>query len=311
MTFSELAHEWLYINHRDDIKPRTLLRYEGYLKYHLLPNFKDEVVETLKPRDMQRWVYVLKTNPGIRKDKPLSASSINGIIAILKMMFNYAEDFEIIPGNPMRRIKNLTRPPVREDKSFTRDEQIKIEHYIDSLQDDDNFPIILDLYTGLRLGELCALTWKDINLRTGMIRVNKTTYSLPDGKGGWEYRLDEPKTAKSIREVPIPSFLYDKLRELKKNREGPYIVKRKESSQRFDKALVHRYHMVLKRARVRYLSFHALRHTFATRALEQNVDIKTLSEILGHASVSTTLNIYTHSLLRHKKAQMRRLKRLV
>ena len=98
---------------------------------------------------------------------------------------------------------------------------------------------------------------------------------------------------------------------MKRNKKSQYVVTRGDNIRMFDKALVHKYHMVLKKARVRYLSFHSLRHTFATRALEQGVDIKTLSDILGHASVSTTLNIYTHSLTKHKKQQIRKIKRLI
>ena len=311
MKFSELANEWLYMNHKDDIKPRTLLKYECNLKYHLLPNFKDEEIENLKPRDMQRWICVLKTNPGVRHERPLTASSINGIISMLKMIFNYAEDFEIITGNPMRRIKNLSKPKTTDNKVFTREEQIRIEHVIEALNDDEYFPIILTLYTGLRLGELCALTWSDINLKSGLIKVNKTTYCLPKNNGRWEYIVDSPKSLKSIREIPIPSFLFDKLRELKRNRKSLFIVCKNNGEKMRDKELVYKYTGILKKAKVRYLSFHALRHTFATRALEQNVDIKTLSEILGHSSISTTLNIYTHSLIKHKKQQIRKIKRLI
>lgn len=311
MTFLELTNEWLYINHKDDIKPRTLLRYECALNNHLYPHFKDEEISDLTPRDMQRWISTLKEDVSERTGKPLSSSSLNTMIAMLKLIFNYAVDFEFISSSPMNRIKRVGRNETNNTRVFTREEQIKIENYIDRLHDDEYFPYILALYTGLRLGELLALTWKDINIRNGVINVNKTIYKLPVSKGVWEYRTDVPKSKNSIREIPLPVFIRDELARLKKERKSNYVVVRKDGTRINDKLLIYRYKMLLKRAKVRYLNFHCLRHTFATRALENNIDIKTLSEILGHSSAATTLNIYTHSLLRHKKMQIKKLKRLI
>ena len=310
MTLKELATEWLYINHKDDIKPRTLLRYECSLKNYLYPHFQDEVIDNLSPRDIQRWINILKADNSPRTGKPLSSSSINTIIAILKLLFDYAINFEIIPNNPVRNIKRLSKREDDNIKAFTREEQIKIENYIERLHNDEYFPYILTLYTGLRLGELLALTWKDVNLKLGLITINKTIYKYPHN-GKWEYVVDSPKSRKSIRDIPLPNFIKDKLRELKKNKKSIYVVVKKDGTRINDKLLIYRYKMLLKRARVRYLNFHCLRHTFATRALENNIDIKTLSEILGHANAATTLNIYTHSLMKHKRQQIRKMKRLI
>ena len=311
MTLKELIDEWLYINHKDDIKPRTLLRYECSIRSHIYPHFQNEIIDNLSPRDIQRWIKIIKEDVSPKTQKPLSSSSINTIIAILKLVFNYALDFEIIKYNPMARIKRLS---IREEvtvKVFTREEQIKIENYIERLHDDEYFPFILTLYTGLRLGELLALTWKDINIKTGLISINKTIYKIPAKDNKWEYVTDTPKSRNSVREIPMPIFIKEKLRDLKRNKKSIYLVVRNDGTRINEKLLIYRYKMMLKRARVRYLNFHCLRHTFATRALENGIDIKTLSELLGHANVSTTLNIYTHSLMKHKKQQIRKMKRLI
>ena len=311
MKLSELLSEWLYENHKDEIKPRTLLKYECSIYNYILPYFKDEEIESLTPRTIQHWITIFKELKGPRTNQNLSNSSINNIIAILKLAFNYAVDFEIIPSSPLTRIKRVNKKENNTIKAFTRDEQIKIENYIERLNNREYFCYILVLYTGLRLGELLALTWKDINLKTGIMTINKTIYKTKNDNGEWYYMTDTPKSKNSNREIPLPPFIKEMIRQYKKEKKSTYVVAKEDGSRINDKLIVYRYKMLLKRSRVRYLNFHCLRHTFATRALENNMDIKTLSEILGHASASTTLNIYTHSLINHKRAQMRKIKRLI
>lgn len=311
MTLIKLIDEWLYENHKNNIKERTLLRYESLIKHHFIDNeIVGKNVDDINPRDIQRYINRLREKTSTRTGNNLSSSSINTIIAILKLVFDYGNDFEITSNNPMQRIKRLKTNKINEIKSFTRDEQIKIENYIEKVNNDENFGIILTLYTGLRLGELLALTWKDINLKNGILYVTKTQYKIKE-KDKWIDRVSTPKTNNSIREIPLPSFLKDKLKELKKNKRSSRVVSRNDGSRLDEKTFIYRYHQILKKSHVRILNFHCLRHTFATRALENKIDIKTLSEILGHANASTTLNIYAHSLMDHKKKQMRRFKRLI
>ncbi len=311
MTVDELMYEWLYENHKDEIKERTLLRYECTITQNILPIMGSAIVEDINPRNLQKYINEIKIKESSRTHKPLSSSTINTIIAILKLAFSYAVDFEIIKDNPTLKIKRVANKEATKINAFTRDEQIRIENYIERLHNDEYFGIILVLYTGLRIGELLALTWKDINLKTGIISISKTMYKTRLEDGTWEYKISTPKSRSSIREIPIPNFLKDKLKELKKQRRSKYIVCKNDGSVLNDKLLTYRFRMILKRVHVRRLTFHSLRHTFATRALENKMDIKTLSEILGHSSAATTLNIYAHSLMDHKKTQMRKFKRLI
>ena len=311
MTLKELIDEWLYENHVMEIKKRTLLRYEVILKTYIYPSYGNLDITTITPRDIQHWVNVMRETPSVGTGRPLSPSSINNCIGILRQAFAYAEDYEILYPNPTRKVKRL--PEKKEDKLrvFTREEQVRLENYIDKLNDQEFFVYILVLYTGLRLGEVTALTWNDINLKTGIVTINKTKYKTMDKDGHWYYVTDSPKTEKSIREIPLPPFLKEKLREMKKERKSKYVICRNDGSELTDKVIVWRLARILKKIRVRRLNFHCLRHTFATRALENKMDIKTLSEILGHSDITTTLNIYTHSLIQHKKQAMRKIKRLV
>ena len=311
MTLKELIDEWLYENHAMEIKNRTLLRYETILRTYIYPNYGEIDIETITPRDIQHWVNQIRESTSEATGRPLSASSINNCIGILRQTFAYAVDYEILTIDPARKIKRL--PEKKDDKLrvFTREEQIKLENYIDKTNNPENFVYILTLYTGLRLGEVMALTWEDINLKTGVMNINKTKYKTMDKDGHWYYVTDTPKTEKSVREIPLPTFLREEMREMKRNKKSKYVICRNDGSELTDKVVVWRLARILKKIRVRKLNFHALRHTFATRALENKMDIKTLSEILGHSDITTTLNIYTHSLMNHKKQAMRKIKRLV
>ena len=311
MTLGELINEWLYENHKDKIKERTLLRYECTIRTNILPFYGEEDISLISARDIQRYINEIRNRKSKATGKLLSTSSVNTCLLIFKLAFAYAVDFEILDKDPTTKIKSLPIEKSKEVRAFTRDEQIKIERYIEKLDNDEYFVYILTLYTGLRLGEVMALTWKDINLKTGIMNINKSKYKTKNYSGVWIYHVSTPKSENSIREIPLPSFIKDKLAILKKKKLSNYVVSRNDGSELTDKVVVWRLSHFLKKIRVRQLCFHSLRHTFATRALENKMDIKTLSEILGHANIMTTLNIYTHSLLNHKKKEMRKMKRII
>lgn len=310
MKLCELINEWLYINHKYDIKERTLLRYESIISHHLDDGLFDRDIDEITPRDLQLFINKIREEKSPRTNKQLSPSSINTLISMIKQCYGYAIDYEITNNNPTARIKRIKENKNNKIKSFTKEEQIKLEKHIDSSNNNEYIGIIIALYTGVRLGELLALTWKDVNLKTGVITINKTQYKYKDNNGKWIDKVSTPKSPSSNREIPIPTFLKELLKALKTNNNKKVIVDNNGLPIE-EKTFIYRYHCLLKKSKVRDLNFHCLRHTFATRALENKMDIKTLSEILGHASASTTLNIYTHSLIEHKKHQMRKIKRLI
>ena len=166
--------------------------------------------------------------------------------------------------------------------------------------------ILICLYTGIRIGELCALEWKNIDLKRGVISIKQTLYRIKSDKGKkkTEIVIAPPKSDTSVRDIPLPKFLTAKLKAIEHG--GGFLINRKG---KFIEPTVYarRYKAILKELGIRDVKFHTTRHTFATRALEIGMDIKTLSEILGHASPTVTLNIYAHSLPEHKAKEMERL----
>ena len=311
MNLKELLNEWLYENHKDNLKPRTLLRYEVSMNTNIIPYFGELRIEDIDARKVQQIVNEIKSRPSKYTGRVLSNSSINNCILILKLAFAYALDFELIQKDPTSKIKQVKLIRSESIKAFSLDEQIKFERYIDKQNNDEYFVYILTLYTGLRLGEVTALTWKDINLKTGTININKSKYKIRNKEGIWVYEISSPKSKASIRQIPIPSFLKDKLIDLKKRSKSKYVVARVTGEELTDKVITWRLSLILRKLKIKNLSFHSLRHSFATRALENKMDIKTLSEILGHSDITTTLNIYTHSLINHKKKEMRKIKRVI
>ena len=311
MTIKELINEWLYENHKYEIKRRTLLRYETIINNHILNECGDVDINNVTSRDLQHYVNIVKNKISDYTHRPLSSSTINTVITVFKESFNYALDYEILTYNPALKLKRVSDKKDEKVKAFTKEEQIKLERYLSSDNRIENFVYILSLYTGIRLGEAMALTFKDIDFRSGVMNINKTKYKTKDENGKWVYYIDKPKTQKSVREIPLPSFLKEELKRLKNLKLSKKVVFKSDGGELNDKTVVWRLAHILKKIKVRRLSFHSLRHTFATRALENKMDIKTLSEILGHTNISTTLNVYTHSLIEHKKNQMRKIKKLV
>ena len=171
------------------------------------------------------------------------------------------------------------------------------------------FGIFLCFYTGLRIGELLALKWTDIDLAEGIITVSRTCYDGKDAYGRTVRLTGKPKTRSSLRTIPLPRQIIPLVRERKKRASSPYVVA--EGEKVFNvRSYQATFNCLLSRLKIRHMGFHSLRHTFATRALECGMDVKTLSEVLGHKSPIVTLNRYVHSLTEHKKEMMNKLGRI-
>ena len=206
----------------------------------------------------------------------------------------------------------IVRPKAREKKvvCFNKDEQKKIESYILSHEKPYLFGILLALYTGLRIGELLALTWEDVDLQKGTMSITKSCYDK------WENNhyikaVDTTKTKSSERTIPLPRQIIVHMKALKKQTNSRYVVVGKTEWGAQVRSYQRAFERLLKRLDIKHRGFHALRHTFATRALEVGVDVKTLSEILGHQDPSITLRRYTHSLMDHKTEMMNKVGQLL
>ncbi len=302
MQYKDWLNDWLKLYVKPTTKTRTYEKYKRQIELRILPALGDYELDDLKAIVLQRFTVDLSA-------KGLSANTVDGIVSLLKASLKRAVKTGVV-GKDFS--DTIVRPKGKEKQvdCFTKDEQKKIERYIVEKKNPRYFGIILTLYTGLRIGELLALTWNDVDLHKGIITVSK---SCRDGWRGGEYIkiVDTPKTESSTRVIPIPKQLLSHLKALKKISKSDFIISGKNKYGVGVRSYQNTFDLLLKRLNISHKGFHSLRHTFATRALECGMDIKTLSEILGHKNPTITLKRYAHSVLEHKAEMMNKVGKLL
>ena len=300
--------EWLLIWLENYVQPtakeRTRLRYSEVVKHHLIPHIGELEMTEVTPLILQQMVTGLTAHGNLRTGGALSANTVNVIITVIQSALRVAYQLGYIPEYTADSVR---RPRAAEKgiECFTLKEQKRIETAVLADRRPKMFGIVLCLYTGLRIGELIALQWKDIDLQKGLLTVSRSCH---DTSGGIVF--DEPKTATSRRVIPLPKQLLPKLKIIKKSSNSDFVVSADGNAVSV-RSYQRSFELLLKKQNIVHRGFHSLRHTFATRALECGMDVKTLSEILGHKNPTVTLNRYAHSLLEHKAAMMNRLGKLL
>lgn len=310
MQYKEWLMEWLECYVKPSSKQKTYMRYSEIVSQHIIRSLGDYEMSELTPLILQRFTTELLQNGNLKTGKGLSANSVNGIITVIQNSLKVACAIGLITEYAADKIK---RPKAREKQvtCFTPTEQKQIEQAVLNGNKPKMFGVVLCLYTGLRIGELLALEWTDIDFQKGVISVSKSCHDGKDNNGKFARITDTPKTVTSEREIPFPKQLIPYLRNLKKESNSVYVIASNSDRLISVRAYQRSFELFLKRLHIPHKGFHSLRHTFATRALECGMDVKTLSEILGHKNANVTLNRYVHSLMEHKREMMNRLGKLL
>ena len=308
MKYHQWTKEWLELYVRPSVKEKTYLNYSVTIKNHIVPELGDYELEELTLSVLQSYILKLGKSGNLRTGGGLSASTVGTIVSIIQRSLRFAVEIGIVDNQNSDHIK---RPKINSKKvdSFSISEQRRIEDYILRYPASKATGVLICLYTGMRIGELMALRWGDVDFENAVISVNGT---CRDGfiNGRLIKIIDTPKTESSKREIPIPVQLLPYLIELKRKAVGEYVISNHGniiSVRGYQKS----FSALLKRLDIDHKSFHSLRHTFATRALECGMDVKTLADILGHKNPNITLNRYAHSMIEHKIAMMNRVGRLL
>ena len=302
MKYKNWLIEWLALYVKPITKIRTYKKYQRQIELHILPALGEFELHDLTATVLQRFTVDLS-------EKSLSANTINGIISVLKSSLRRAV---LLGVTDKEFTMAIVRPKQREKQvdCFSKEEQRKIEQYIFEKKKNKLFGVVLCLYTGLRIGELLSLTWDDVDLQKGIIIISKSCHDSWEN-GEYVKVVDTPKTVYSERIIPLPKQIVARIKEYKKLSNGKYVVCGKHIHGAQIRSYQKTFELLLKRLNLSHKGFHSLRHTFATRALECGMDIKTLSEILGHKNPMVTLNRYTHSMLEHKTEMMNRVGKLL
>ena len=302
MKIKELFEMWLEKYAKLTVKIRTFNKYEYVVKSYINPIIGELSLNECNCSVMQDYVCNLLRLKSKKNEAPLSTNTVYGIVQVLKEGFNLAMDLELITKNPTLKIK-LPFVNEKEVVALTREEQKAIEQYCLSKPKTNCIGIIISLYTGIRLGELLALTWDDIDFDKKLMMIKKTSYSAKI-EGKYVIVVDKPKTKKSNRIIPLPDKLVNLLLIHKMDSTSDHIISTRNNTIVEVRSYQRTFSSILSKCNIKHYNYHCLRHTFATRGLELGMDIKTLSEILGHSNVSTTLNRYAHSLLDYKIQEM-------
>ena len=293
MKISEIIKLWendkkLYV------KKSTYSAYLLLIENHINPYFADK--EQITEEDVQKFVLT-------ELRKGLSQKSIKDIIIVLKMILKFAVKQKLLAYNEIE-IKFPTVGEKTDLEVLNKNDHKKIINYLQENFTFKNLGIYICLSTGMRIGEICGLLWSDIDVENGIIKVRRTVqriYVIDGETRHTEILIDTPKTKNSIRDIPMTTELYKIIKPLKKVVNNDFYVITNEAKPTEPRTYRNYYERLIKRLVIPKLKFHGLRHSFATRCIESKCDYKTVSVILGHSNISTTLNLYVHPNMEQKK----------
>lgn len=288
LTVKELFEEWLSAV-KLRVNESTYANYRMKAEKHILPEFGGLRYEMLTAQMLHSFIEN-KLKHG------LSAKYVSDIVIVFKSMAKYISRIHKFK-NPLADVI-LPKIEKKEMKLFSENQQNKLCSYLMKNSDNTSICVLLSLYTGLRIGEICGLKWGDIDFEKSILTVRRTVQRIRTGIHGTKLIVDTPKSRSSQRSIPIPKFLANILRKFSDNDE--FYILSGNSKVTEPRTMQRKFKSILKKADLPSINYHALRHMFATNCIKLGFDVKTLSEILGHASVETTLNRYVHSSMERK-----------
>lgn len=292
--------EWLDYKHAI-VKNSTYMKYKNSINKHIIPNLGSFDIKILDNNIVQKFI-----NQKLSAEKcSLSPKSVRELVNIIKNTLAYAENYGFQSKCKCELL--IVRNSFKPIRVLNKNEEKAHLNTLESDTDIFKLGILISLLTGVRIGELCALRWEDVDFKECVITVNRTMQRVQvEGKDNkTEIIITTPKTNTSIRQIPIPKMLVDYIIGFKSSNDQ-YILTNKNGNYIEPRVMQYKFKKYLQIAGISDANFHALRHTFATRCIEAGVDVKVLSEVLGHSNVNITLDRYVHNSIDYKKDNIER-----
>lgn len=307
ITYSELLDDWLQFV-KLNIKESTYSRYKHLINTHIKPQLGEQQICHLTTNCIEQHIMQLLYNGRLDGKGGLAAKTVTDILTIIKSTIEYS-DYKGYATTC--NLKKLTvKKSEKEMRVLSLDEQNRLVKTLTFEMDLSKFGVLLALYTGIRIGELCALKWEDINLSQATLKIRKTIQRIQNTENKAIHKtkiiITEPKSQCSLREIPLPNFLVDYAGQFVGSPQA-YVLTGDINRYIEPRAMQNKFKKYICESGIAETNFHALRHTFATRCVEVGFEIKSLSEILGHANVNITLNRYVHSSFELKCSNMNKL----
>ena len=297
---SFFCDEWLR-GTRDRVKSATYVKYEAIVEKHIRPRLGSCRPSSLTTGMIEEFTSVLTHENG------LSAKTVRDILICLRSILKYIDK----QSGVLLQAVEIAYPKEypKQTRVMSSDEQSRFVSYLMSDIDECRFGILLALLTGMRIGEICALKWGDVDLRCGVVKVSSTMQRLKDIDGDdkqTKILIGSPKSGQSARVISLSEQLADLCGRMKSANDAAYVL---TGTERYiePRTLQYRLKKYTSECGLDGVHFHTLRHTFATRAVEAGFEIKSLSEILGHSTTKITLDKYVHSSLELKRSNMNKL----
>lgn len=305
----QYIYHWIEI-HKPYIKNSTYATYLSNIENHIIPYFKSMKLDNITIEINQEFILFLCKKGRLNGKGGLSIKMVKDIMSIWLSILKLAKEENIIDLQEHQYRypkKDNLYFSIRKSKCLSMEQETKIMNFLQKDPNIKNIGIMMSLSTGIRIGEICALRWKNIDLNNKVIYIAETLQRIylkninkEITKGTSKIVISKPKSSKSIRIIPLADYLIKILIPLKEQADCFFLTGRAD---KWMEPRTYRdyYSRLLKKQKLLFVPFHGLRHTFATRCIEAGCDYKTVSELLGHASIETTLRLYIHSDLEQKR----------
>ncbi len=307
--FYIIADNWL-LHLKPCVKETTFIKYKNLLKTYIIPYIGNFFLDEITNKVIDSYCRQMMKKGGCL-NKGLSPKTVSDILSLIRNILRYASDSGYLT---LTDAKSITiKLPAKEMKVLSLSEQAVLCNYIYKNPSLINIGILISLFTGIRVGELCALKWEDISLPDKTIYIHHTMQRIQtdnDKRCKTKITITTPKSLRSVRTIPLPDELIQIITNFQNSPQSFFLTGR-DNKWIEPRTMQNHLKKLLKINSIEKINYHCLRHTFATRCVELGFDIKSLSEILGHANVNITMNRYVHPTMELKRTNMQKFSSLL